>query len=124
MRPKICGALVDHFFSCYIMDNLYKIIATVVAIYLGLIAALVLFTRFERTITVRSKEGYGSRRRGQLVTDTDDNVYAVSNQVMLLHFRSAEVFGKMEAGKTYKVSGYGVRIPFLGMFPNITSVKS
>lgn len=84
-------------------------------------ALLILLTSFTKVITVKSKESYGRRGYQQLITDTNDHVYAVENAPVVMHFTSAEVFGKLQEGASYTVKGYGVRIPILGWFPNITS---
>jgi len=34
-------------------------------------------------------------------------------------FTAAELFTKMSIGQTYKVNGFGYRIPFLSKYPNI-----
>ena len=55
--------------------------------------------------------------------DENANVYKLSNSVFLLHFTSAEVMMKLEKDKQYVVKGYGWRVPFLGMYPNIVSAN-
>jgi hypothetical protein len=101
----------------------FRILIMIFAIWLVWTISLLLFTRFEREIVVKNKEGYGTRNgRSQLVTDQEGRIYSVSNNIFLWHFTSAEVFGKMEVGKRYKIKGYGVRIPVLGMFPNIVRI--
>ena len=40
-----------------------------------------------------------------------------------LHWESLEVFNSMDTNKRYKVSGYGIRVPVLGMFPIIVKAK-
>jgi hypothetical protein len=47
----------------------------------------------------------------------------VDDSLILFHWTSAEVFNKIDIGKTYKIEGYGKRIPFLGFFPVIISAK-
>lgn len=98
----------------------YHFLFVLVAVVLVIHVCLSLFTRFERTITVKSNESYRTKR----ITDTENRVYIVANDFLQLHFTSAEVFGMMQVGKTYKVKGYGLRVPVLGMFPNITSAQS
>lgn len=101
----------------------FRIIIAIFAIWLILAISLLLFTRFEKVILIKNKEGYGTRYgRSQLVSDEEGRIYTVSNNVLLWHFTSAEVFGKMEVGKRYKIKGYGLRIPVLGMFPNIVNL--
>ena len=82
------------------------------------------FAYFERTITVVDKLGYAS---GKYISNTivDENgvVYSISNSLPLFYFTSAEVFLQMAKGSQYIISGYGLRIPFLGMFPNILKIR-
>ena len=54
-----------------------------------------------------------------MITDTNGNAYMVSNYIFVWDFKSAEIYGSMDVGKSYTVSTYGIRLPFLGLFPNI-----
>jgi hypothetical protein len=77
-------------------------------------------TRFEKIITIDEKFAYGQRNgKSQSVSDKNNNVYEIRNSVYLFHFTSAEVFNNLDIDSTFKVKGYGYRIPVLGMFPNI-----
>lgn len=106
------------------MYSLYKIFAAVIAVGFIFQIGLVLFTGFTRTVTIKDKEPYGL---GQMVrnnvVDTNGNIYSVKNEVFMLHFRAAEVWMKLEEGKTYDIKGYGLSIPALGMFPNIVKIE-
>jgi hypothetical protein len=90
---------------------------------------LLLFTRFTRTITVETNMAYGTgnSRYGSvhnMISTNDGTIYKVSNVPLLLHFRAAEVQSKLKPNGTYRVKGYGLRIPIFGMFPTITDVKN
>jgi hypothetical protein len=90
---------------------------------------LLIFTRFERTITIDSTNTFGSGgvrhvRVNNMVTDKEGRTYMIRNVLLLLHFRAAEVQAKLKTGQTYTVRGYGVRVPFLGMYPTITTVDA
>ena len=77
-------------------------------------------TRFEKIITIDEKFAYGQKNgNSQSVSDKDNNVYEIRNSIYLFHFTSAEVFNNLDINSTFKVKGYGYRIPVLGMFPNI-----
>lgn len=88
-------------------------------------------TKFSKIITVKNKYTYNnkqsySRNKGITkfsISDTNDVVYTVDDSLLLFHWTSAEVFNKIDIGKTYKIEGYGKRIPFLGFFPVIISAK-
>jgi hypothetical protein len=81
-------------------------------------------TQFEKTIIVKEKHTYGSRgsKGNQRISDQHGNIYTVVNSIYMLHFTSAELFNKLEEDKTYTIRGYGMRIPFLSMFPNIVKI--
>jgi hypothetical protein len=96
---------------------------------LGLIFFTVLFnlfyqygTRFEKVITVDEKYTYGKgSNNSQSISDKDNNVYFVKDSIYYLHFSSLEVFNSLDVNKKYKVNGYGVRVPVLGLYPIIIS---
>lgn len=73
-----------------------------------------------KRITVKSKfiSPHG-RYSNNMVGDTDGNTYTVSNYIFAGNFKSAEIYNSMDIGTSYTVSTYGIRAPFLGMFPNI-----
>jgi hypothetical protein len=80
-------------------------------------------TKFERTITVDEKYAYSSKRRGQTISDTNNVVYVLRDVLVLFHWTSVDLFNELDVGKTYKIQGYGIRVPYLGWFPNIISAK-
>lgn len=106
-----------------------------VFIYLAILAVLLLvhavvvfFTRFEKTITIKNKNPYStgsgrSMHTRNAIMDSTGTIYSIKNELLLLHFSSAEVWMLAEEGKTYKVKGYGLRVPLLGWFPNIVSLE-
>jgi hypothetical protein len=80
-------------------------------------------TPFSRTITIKNKGDYAGRRfMKNLVEDKDGNIYEVSNSLLHLHFTAPELWNRLEIGKTYTVKGYGIRVPFLGLYPDIISI--
>jgi hypothetical protein len=109
----------------HILKFLLFIIAASVVVHIGLL----IFTRFERTITIDSTNTFGSGggrslRVNNMVTDKEGRTYAIRNVLLLLHFRAAEVQAKLKTGQTYTVRGYGLRVPFLGLYPTITAAGS
>ncbi len=101
--------------------KMWILLAVVVALWILGKIILIVFTRFEKTITVRTNMAHGSGRATRnMVSDNDGNTYKVENVILLLHFDSAELQAKLMPGNTYKVKGFGLRIPFLGMYPIIT----
>lgn len=89
---------------------------------------LIIFTRFERVITVNKNLTYGSGSGrsisvNNMVSDKEGRVYRVRNVLLLLHFTAAEVQAILQEGQTFKIKGYGLRIPFLGLYPTITKAE-
>jgi|TARA_Y100000389_G_scaffold106183_1_gene103107 hypothetical protein len=82
--------------------------------------------KFKKTITIEEKNTYGSRNSdgNQTVNDTEGNIYVVKNSLYYLHWESVELYNKLDVGKTYKVEGYGMRIPILNTFPVIIKAKN
>jgi hypothetical protein len=81
---------------------------------------------FSRTITIRGKSIYGAgRNMNPIITDTTGAVYTVNNNWLVGDFDAVTRYGGFEEGKTYRVSGYGVRValPFIQLFPNITQAS-
>lgn len=90
-------------------------------IYLVIFYAYFFMTKFEKTIHVRQEILLGEPRGAiNLVENTETReLYRIHNTWLLLHFNAAELSALMEEGGTYKIKGYGVRIPFLGLYPCI-----
>lgn len=82
-------------------------------------------TKFKKTITVDEKHTYGSNnaKGSQSISDENNNVYVLKDSLYVLHWTSVEVFNKLDEGNTYEIEGHGIRVPFLGWFPNITKAK-
>jgi hypothetical protein len=82
------------------------------------------FTSFEKIITVKEKDSMRSGKYGQnIISDTDGNVYTISNSLFYDFFTAMELFTKIEPNQSYKVKGFGYRIPVLGIYPNIISAS-
>ena len=79
---------------------------------------------FSRTITIKEKSNYGvGRYMNNIVMDTGGNVYTVHNMYLVGNFDAVTDFATLEIGKSYRVSGYGISIPFFQIFPNINGVS-
>ena len=102
-----------------------KLYTVFVAVFVVMFYGYYAFTRFEnKEITIDDqllKASMSGDRSSNLVSDTDGVVYKVSNAPLVLHFRSAEVLNTLnKSGRTFLVSGYGARVPVLGLYPMIT----
>jgi hypothetical protein len=82
------------------------------------------FTSFEKVITVKEKDSMRSGKYGKnIISDTDGNVYTIENSMFYEFFTAIELFTKIELNQSYKVKGFGYRIPILGIYPNIISAS-
>lgn len=109
-------------------DMFFKIAVVVIVLALLIHIGLLVFTRFERKITIESNTTFGagggrSVSVSNMVSDKQGRVYKVRNVPLLLQFRAAEVQAALKAGETYTVRGYGIRVPIIGMYPTIYAVK-
>lgn len=105
--------------------GIFKTLFLVLVVLTVIKATYILLTRFEKVIVVDENMSYGGKGKrmvGNLITDKEDNVYMVQNEPLLLHWSSAEILAQLNQGQTYKVKGYGRRIPILGLYPVITQV--
>ena len=86
--------------------------------------ALYFTTHFEKEITISNKYIRTTRRssRYHLVDQKDEN-YRVNNLWFKGDFNRGDDYGLLKEGNTYKVKGYGIRVPVLNMYKNIYSVK-
>ena len=83
------------------------------------------FTRWTKTIQVNEEFLMGqSRSVANHVVDQKGDVYVIRNSPLVLHFKAAEVAAKIVDFKEYKVKGYGLRLPILGLFPVITHAQT
>ena len=112
----------------YFVKNPWKFYLYLALAILAVQLVYVYATRFERTIKIAEKYHYADGRGRSLalnnaVVDDTGKVYRVANSLFLLEFRSAEALLSIKPNQSYKVKGYGIRIPILGMFPTIVRVE-
>ena len=114
---------------------MYIIIAAAVLTILGLIVSIVLsFNDTDYTITVIEKErivesdGDGESKSNTITSkylvwgktpDGDVLVFQNTDNFFRWKFDSSTVQGKLEVGKTFKITVVGLRIPFLSCYQNI-----
>jgi hypothetical protein len=100
-------------------------------IFIGLFVVFSLFVPivtfanpFSTTITIKEKNNYSAGRyMKNIVMDTTGKIYTVDNMYLVVNFDAISKYSALEPGKTYHVSGYGITIPFLQMYPNITQIS-
>jgi len=85
---------------------------------------LQLTTKFTKTITIQDKyivPSYKGRTK-YTVVDKDFNVYTIDNAVTRGEFDKASDYSRVQIGQTYKVEGYGVNLPSIGVFKRIYKI--
>ena len=81
-------------------------------------------TKFERTIKIKQLYLFGERQiTSNMVSDYENKIYKINNQPLLLNFDSAETLSKLYEKKNYKIHGFGIRVPFLSLYENITHAE-
>lgn len=80
-------------------------------------------TYFEKEIKVKDKytrlnEGNGS----YMMSDSNNNIYRFGKSLWFMKFDNAETWNSLEKEESYKISGYGWRIPLLNIYPNVVKV--
>ena len=104
--------------------NFYTFAISAVVIYIVFLLVVTYSNKFSRTITVKDKSNYGGGRNvSNIIMDTSGTVYTVQNMYLVGNFDAVNDFASLDVGKTYRISGYGISIPFLQMFPNINEIS-
>ena len=81
-------------------------------------------TRFEKIITVKEVNNlYIYKSNGNFISDIDNKLYKILNNIFYLFFTSTELYDKIDENKTYKITGFGKRIPILGLYPQIINAE-
>lgn len=105
-------------------QEIYKYYLFTLILYLIIYYVYYISTKFQKTITIKDNRIMNINKQVyNFVIDTNDDVYVIDNRYALLHFDAVNVMTNIENNKTYLVSGYGVRIPFLELYPNILKIK-
>ena len=83
-------------------------------------------TKFTKTITIRKnymRNRSSSKGDEYFVTDTNNVIYQVDNLWFAFDYNRADDWTNLMVGHTFKVTGYGVRVGYLDMYPIINSIK-
>jgi hypothetical protein len=103
-----------------IINNPTLLFVTIMLVTIIIQITYIFLTPFEKIVTVKEKIGYSSgKHMTNTISDADNRVYQVSSSLLQLHFKATEVWMSLEKNKSYSVKGNGLRIPILGLFPNI-----
>lgn len=84
-------------------------------------------SRFEKVITVETKSNFasaGSKKNSMrnIVMDNKGKVYSFSDSLIFWSFKTTNNYIKIQEGESYKVKGFGIRLPFFSMYPSIYAV--
>jgi hypothetical protein len=88
----------------------------------SIFSSLILYfaTHFTKVITIKDKHQYfASRRTKYMVVGKDDTIYNLANVWWKGDFNKSDDWVQLEKGKSYKVKGYGIRLPIITMYKNI-----
>lgn len=96
------------------------IILVIVSISIVIFKIIDLSHTFTRIITIKSK--LAATHNIYKIYDTNDDVYEIENIWLRGFTKSAQLFGKLEVGKTYTVKCVGYLIPALNRFPHIIKI--
>tara|TARA_Y200000002_G_C22653389_1_gene652389 strand:- start:875 stop:1279 length:405 start_codon:yes stop_codon:yes gene_type:complete len=131
-KKKGSGNLFDKTKNIF-RSNYTTIVIAIVIISFVVHLVYVLSTKFTKTITVKktytgvedesSGNGYYDMYTTYMVVDTNNEVYQVSNSLWFWEWDAPEEWGKLSKGQTYTVNGYGKRVGFFGMYPQIVKVE-
>ena len=103
--------------------KIYQYYLYTLILYLIIYYTYYISTKFQKKITIKDNRILSINKKVyNFVIDTDNNVYVVDNRYALLHFDAVDVMTSIKREESYLVSGYGVRIPFLELYPNILRI--
>lgn len=95
------------------------IVATILSV-IGLSAFWNLALTDEKTIVVNSKEYAHNGDHGQYLVFTDEETYKIEDNFWHGQWRSADLYGKIKEGKTYRIKTSGA---FLSPFETIYEIE-
>lgn len=75
------------------------------------------------TIKVVKLEQVKKTSHGKYLVFAEGEVFEITDSVMFLRWDSSDLYGRMEAGKTYRVRVAGWRVPVLSWYRNILSAE-
>ena len=113
----------------YIFKDLTKLIASeykIKVVGIGITCHLfyAIGTKREKEIIVTKKYKFNiNGYTNFMIIDSEGDHYNVNNSIWYMKWDSIEDWTSIEANKTAYVEYYGFRVPFLGLFPNVVSLK-
>lgn len=106
------------------MQNIIKVLGVGLSCSIPLVYTY--GTPFEKNITIkkkftRVKGGRDSSSQIFMVCDNNNDNYKVEKSILWLKFNATELWTDLEDNKNYNIKGYGWRVGFLNLYPNIIS---
>ena len=87
-------------------------------------------TAFEEDVVItntytRTKGEEGSVSQIYMITTSDNRNFEVKDSLLRWHFTSTDLwsFANSRQDETVRIYGYGWRVPFLSMFPNVYRIE-
>ena len=87
------------------------------------------FTHFTQIIEIKNKYKKLNSDKFDfddilIVTDKHNDNFNVTNLFFKLDFNKKKDWQNLEIGNTYKINGYGISVPYIGMYKNIYEIIS
>jgi hypothetical protein len=82
-------------------------------------------TTFSKTIVVKDKYVISkSNRTYYTIVASDDKMYRISNDIYTGTFNHSDMYASVDKGKKYKIDGFGMRVPIIGLYTTIYNIQS
>lgn len=98
-------------------------VAAVVMLFVGLVAESY-YHKAPVTITVTGKESVNTHDGHEYRVYTDQGTYVMSDSLVYTRFRTADEYGRLIVGKTYRCTSFGMRVPLFSSFKNLMDCHS
>jgi len=101
------------------------LIISLIVIVIGISATNYYHSRFTREVTVERIwiKRSGSSTDKYLFSDTNGNVYEITDSTLLWLFDASDRWTKIEEGKTYRIEFIGWRSHFWSWYPNAIKIE-
>ena len=109
------------------IDSFIKFILWFIVFLIVINFIYIMNTEFEKEITIKEKYIATSYSRysstpNYFIVSSDNKTYTIVNLWWKGEFDNSDDYAKLNVGETYRVKGYGIRIPLLSMHPNIYTI--
>lgn len=104
----------------------FKVVGLLVLLGIVIPGSFLIFYGSEEEINVTVKEKWVKNYSDSsiyLFSDTDGNVYEITDSLFLWKWEASNRYAFIEINKTYQITTYGWRIPFLSSYPNAIYIE-